>query len=75
MSRRAILLCAGLLVCGLSAPALAQTTADYPPPYTAAHPFAHHRYHHYAYRYPNHATSPYHRHSGVEPYSYYYPEK
>ena len=100
MYRGALLLSAGLLVCGLCAPALAdeqgasagalgalvsglggativdQVTGDYPPPYSAARPFAYHRYHHYAYsRYHRFATSPYHRHSGIEPYSYYYPEK
>jgi hypothetical protein len=98
------LLSAGLLLCGLSAPALAdeqgaftgrvggavgalagtlrgativdQVTGDYPPPYSAARPYAYHRYHHYPYsRYRHYAASPYHRHSGVEPYSYYYPEK
>ena len=104
MSRGALLLSAGLLVCGLSAPALAAEQGaftggvglggamivdemtgqpyDYPPPYSAAHPYAHpryhhyaYRYHHYAYRYRHYATSPYHRHSGIEPYSYYNPEK
>ena len=99
MSRGALLLSAGLLVCGLSSPALAneqgastdslgaalggggaiivdQVTGDYPPPYSAAHPFAHPRYHHYPYsRYRHYAHSPYHRHSGLEPYSYYNPEK
>ena len=97
MSRGGLLLSAGLLVCGLSAPALADEQGaftggidlggptivdemtgppyDYPPPYSAAHPHAYHRYHHYAYRYRHYATSPYHRHSGLEPYSYYNPEK
>ena len=95
MTRGAFLLSAGFLVCGLSAPALADGQGalvgglggativdemtgppyDYPPPYSASHPYAHRRYHHYAYRYRHYATSPYHRHSGVEPYSYYNPEK
>ena len=101
MSRGALLFCAGLLVCGLSMPALADGVFkggvdgsigaavgglsaativdemtvppyDYPPPYSAAH---HPRYHHYAHRYRHYAASPYHRHSGLEPYSYYNPEK
>ena len=103
MSRGALLLAAGFLVCGVSAPVLGDEQGaftggvaaavagvpvgativdemtsqpyDYPPPYSASHPYAHRRYHHYAYRYRHYATSPYHRHSGVEPYSYYYPEK
>jgi hypothetical protein len=80
MSRWALWLSAGLLVCGLSAPALANQPYDYPPPYSAAHPSAYLRYaypwrHPYAYRYRHDASSPYHRHSGLEPYSYYYPEK
>lgn len=94
MSREALLLSAGLLVCGLSAPALADGQGafaggvdlggativdalpyDYPPPYSAAHRYAYPRYHHSAYRYRHYAASPYHRHSGHEPYSYYNPEK
>jgi len=96
MSRGALSLSAGLLISGLSAPALADEHSasavallgafggativdempyDYPPPYTAAHPYFHPGYHRYTYRYRHYATSPYHRHSGIEPYSYYYPEK
>ena len=75
MSRGSLLLSAGMLFCGLSAPALANPPYDYPPPYAAAHPSAYPRYHHHAYRYRHYAASPYHRHSGVEPYSFYNPER
>ena len=103
MSRGALLLSAGLLVCGLPAPALADGQGavngavggtigalvagatvvdemtgppyDYPPPYHASRPYAHSRYHHYAYSRYHIAHSPYHRHSGLEPYSFYNPEK
>lgn len=79
MSRRVLLLSAGLLVGGLSASAIATSANampyDYPPPYSAAHPYFHPGYHHYAYRYHHYAHSPYHRRSGVEPYSYYNPER
>ena len=76
MSRGAFL-SAGLLVCGLSTPVLAVTGQpyDYPPPYTTGNPFAHSGYHHYAYRHRHYVTSPYHRHSGLEPYPYYNPER
>jgi hypothetical protein len=64
------------LVGGLGGATIANAMPyDYPPPYSAARPYAYHRYHHYAYRYRHYAHSPYHRHSGTEPYSYYNPEK
>ena len=99
MSRGALLLSAGLLVCGLSAALadgqgastgavggtigalvggatvvdeIASPPYDYPPPYHASRPS---RYHHYAYSRYHNAHSPYHRHSGLEPYSFYNPEK
>ena len=99
MPRGVLLLSAGFLVCGLSAPALpgeqgasaggavalvgglggativdamAGPPYDYPPPYYPRHHVYSGRHH---YGYHHYAHSPYHRRSGLEPYSYYNPEK